>query len=486
MVSPSAISRVTGVEAQYKNFNQGNAAMLNQRVTVIGPGNDDALYDTRKKEIFSAADVAEIYGWGSPLHLVAEQFFPSIGATAEFPVTVIPLKKATGAIAATGSIEADGVASANGSGVVYIGGVAAEFPILKDQTADQVLNAIKDAIDGVLSMPVKTGIVAAGELTLTAKASGEIGNMTTVEIAVNAPGILFSTMDFTGGAIDSDVTSALVKIGNVWETIILNCYSYKNTSRLDKYQQYSDGRWGPLNKMPCVVVHGCIDDYETRTALTDSRPEDAANVLIVSVGSRELPYVIAAKGLINDIATTANKNPAQNYKGRLTGLHAGADDIQEDYNKRNASILKGSSNNIKTGSVAELNDIVTFYHPVSQGKYPSKRYLVDLVKLMNIIYNVRLIMEADELKGAPLVTDETITNNPTAVCPKIIKTYFFNLADSLALAAIIQEPAFTKKGITVKIDNENPKRLNVTFPCKLSGNVEVTSSDIYFGFYVGA
>jgi hypothetical protein len=38
--------------------------------------------------------------------------------------------------------------------------------------------------------------------------------------------------------------------------------------------------------------------------------------------------------------------------------------------------------------------------------------------------------------------------------------------------------------LTVKIDTFNPKRLNVKYPVKLSGNVEVTSADIYFGFYL--
>jgi phage tail sheath gpL-like len=292
-------------------------------------------------------------------------------------------------------------------------------------------------------------------------------------------------MNFSGGALDPDVNPALEKIGAVWETILLNTFSYKDTGRLDKFQLFADGRWGPLNKVPCIVCHGCTDNYETRTAVTEVRENDNRNFLIVSVGSRELPFVVAAKALINDIATTANNNPPQNYKGRLTGLHCGADHVQEDYGVRNAAVYKGASTNIKSGSVAELTDIVTFYHPISQGKYPSMRYVVDIVKLQNVIYNVRVIMEADELKGAPLVTDETVTSNPTAVCPKMIKTFFYNLADSLAKAAIIQESKFTKQNMIVKINNENPKRLDVTFPVKLSGNVEVSSTDILFGFYVG-
>jgi phage tail sheath gpL-like len=487
MVSPSAISRVTGVEAIYRNFNQGNAAMLNQRLSIIGIGNDTTVYDTEKSEFFSAALVAERYGWGSPLHLMAEQLLPSIGPSAQFPVTIIPLRKAEAATAAAGSIGATGTATANGSAVAYIGGIPAEFAIAKAATEADILNAIRTAVNGVLSMPAIAGTVNTEDntLPLTAKWSGDIGNYITIEIESDVPGIVFNTTAFSGGALDPDVTPALEKIGNVWETFILNGFSYKNTSRLDKYQLFVEDRWGPLGKKPCMVAHGCTDNLETRTAVTDLRKYDYANFLIVSTGSRELPFVVAAKGLISDIVTTANENPAQNYKGRLTGLHTGADDKQENYSQLNASIMKGSSNNIKVGNIAELNDIVTFYHPVEEGKYPAKRYVVDLVKLQNIIYNVRLVMEQDSLKGAPLVSDNTITTNPAAVSPKVIKTYFYNLADSLAKAAIIQEPDYTKKNMSVIIDSENPKRVNVVFPVKLSGNVEVSSTDIYFGFYVG-
>lgn len=483
-VSPSTITRVTGVEATFRNFNQGNAAMLNQRLSIIGLGNDNAEYDLTKREFFSAAKVAETYGWGSPLHLAAEQLLPAIGAVAEFPVTIIPLKKAQSAVAAAATLGATGTATANGSGVIYIGGIGAEFPVLKDATADQVLDEIRNAINSVLSMPVRTGELSNGNLPLTAKWSGDIGNLIKVEIIANAPGIVFATANLTGGALDPDVGPALEQIGIAWETFILNTFSYKNTARLDKYQKFVEGRWGALDKKPCIVAHGCTDDLETRTAITKLRENDFANFLVTSVGSRELDFVVAASGMMNDIVTTANKNPPQNYKGRLLGLHTGADNEQETTTQRNASIMAGASNNIKSGGVAELNDVVTFYHPVSEGKYPAKRYVVDIVKLQNIIYNVRLIMEQDSLKGAPLVPDQDIVTNPAAIQPKAIKTMFINLADSLALAAIISDAKFTKKNLKVAIDSENPKRVNVTFPVKLSGNIEVSSTDIYFGFYL--
>jgi phage tail sheath gpL-like len=484
-VSPSAVSRVTGVEASYRNFNAGAAQMLPQRLVIIGVGSDNAVYGGNKREVFSASDVGDMYGYGSPLHLSARQLLPSTGPAAEFPVSIIGLQKATGAIAAAGDVTVTGTASGNGSGRIYIGGIAAEFAFPKASIPSVIAGIIKNAINGILEMPATAGTIEEATVPLTAKWSGALGNKITIEIDGKFPGITFGITGFTDGAGDPDVAPALEKIGTVWETQILNTFDYADTSRLDKYQEFAEGRGGVLEKKPLYIAHGCVDNLETRTAVTDLRVNDASNYLIVSVGSRELPFVVAAKGLINDIVTTANRNPPQNYKGKLTGLHCGADDVQENYSQRNSSITKGSSNNIKTGSVAELNDIVTFYHPQNEGKYPSKRYLVDLVKLQNIVFNVRLIMEADELKGAPLVSDNTVTDNPAAVTPKTIKTMFFNLADSLAKKAIIQEPEFTKKTMSVAIDSENPKRVNVVFPMKLSGNIEVSSTDIYFGFYLG-
>jgi phage tail sheath gpL-like len=183
--------------------------------------------------------------------------------------------------------------------------------------------------------------------------------------------------------------------------------------------------------------------------------------------------------------TTANNNPAQGYKGLLTSLHCGDDSVQENYSQRDLSVKKGSSTNIKNGSVAELTDIITFWHPESEGMFPSRRGVVTMVKLQNIVFNVRLIMEADALKGAPLIADTQPTRNRAAQSPKMIKASLMNLADSLAQEAILAESEFTKRNVSVKLDAANPNRLNNTFPVKLSGNIEITDSLIQFGFLLG-
>jgi phage tail sheath gpL-like len=486
MLPSSAISRVTGVNVEYRNFNSGAGGFLPQRLALFGVGNANAQYSLEKYEtIGSADDVAKRYGYGSPLHLASRQLFPTGGGGATFPVTIYPLAPPESAAAAAGAIEVSGAAAAAGSGIVRIGGIEAEFPIAKAATVTEILPAIKTAINTKLEMPVAAGEIDDGELTVTAKWKGETGNEIKIKVSTELEGLTFAVTAMSGGAIDPDVEPALAAIGQIWETFILSCFSWNKTSRLDQYQLFCEGRWGEFEKKPCLVAHGCTNDYATRTAVTDLRKYDYANFLIPSTGSDELGFVIAARGLVSDIMTNANSNPPLGYSGKLTGLAAGPDKAQENYQTRNNAVAKGASTNIKTGSVAELNDIITFYHPDGEA-IPSRRYVVDLVKLMNVVFNVRMILEADEKKGAPLVSDATPTTNPRAIQPKTVKTELMNLANSLSAAAIIQEPVFTKENLTVKIDSSNPKRLNVAYPCKLSGNVEVTSADIYFGFYLEA
>lgn len=485
-VSASSISRVTGVECTYKNFNTGKAALLPQRLAIIGPGNADAVITDEKYECeASASDVAEKFGYGSPLHLACKQLFPMSGSGATFPVTIYPVKDAEGGVQAAGSVAVSGESTERGSGVLYIGGVKVEFAIGKGEDADTVMGNVRNAINGVLDVPVIAGAIADNKIPLTAKFKGTIGNAITLEWVCDVDGLTFESVAMANGAVDGDIDTALAVIGNTWETVVLDCYLYNNTDNLDKYYNWGIDRWGVLNKKPALVAHGCSANYATRTAVTDARPTDYINFLIQNTGSREMPCVIAAKGLVSDIMTTADKDPACGYKGILAGIHTGKDSDQEVYTVRNMASQKGASTNVKEGSVARLNDIITMYHPVAEGKYPSRKYVVDMMKLMNVVYNVRLIMEADEMIGVPLIPDADVVTNANAVQPKTVRTAFINLAKSLASKALISDAEFTKKNVKVEIDSENPKRLNVQFPVKLSGNIEVSSTDVFFGFYLG-
>lgn len=487
-VSASAVSRVTGITVEPKNFNTGSAAMLPQRLVVIGQGNDGVTYSTKKYVCEGTAyEIGQKYGLGSPLHLAALQLFPTVGAGATFPVTFIGVNMGENDTAATGQITVTGTATSAGSAVINLAGLEIEVVIAKEATATQIMTSIIAAVNAEQNR-VATASQIEGAVNLTARWKGALGNRIHLSVESDVSGVAFTVSAFANGVGTPNITNALTEIGTtVWETFVLNTFDYKNSSGealsiLNDYQTWGEGRWDTLTKMPALVAHGCTDNLTTRTAVSDARKTDYVNFFITSVGSPELPFVVAAKGLLG-ILSVADENPAQNYKNVLSGLMRGEDTAQEAYTARNQSVMKGASTNIVNGSVAQLNDIVTFYHPDADGKYPSRRYVVDAVKLMNIVYNLRLITEADDVVGAPLVPDEQITTNPTALQPKTFKTWFRNLATSLGLNALISDVDFTLDNITVSIDSENSKRVNYVFPVKVSGNVEVVSGDVYFGRY---
>ncbi len=489
-VDASVITRITGVEVKEGDFNKGNSYYLPQRIAIVGQGNSDSQYDTKKYTVLTSEEVAEKYGYGSPLHLATEMLLPAnndgIGA---IPLTIYALKDKDNAIAASGEIAITGTATETKSFKIYIGGISAQVVISKSDDDEAALKKIKDAIDGVLEMPCKTSEVANGKLTLTAKWKGESGNQISINIEdALVSGLTISKTDFKNGAVNPDVNDALNQINDIWETFILNCLNYNDADTLEKYRTFGEGRWVNTVKKPCLVAHGCADDFRTRTAVTDAPAQinDYINFLIVSVGSEELPFRIAARGLAKDIVTTANSNPATNYKGILTQLKAGDDIKQEKFEIRDKAVQLGRSTNIKIGDSAALNDTVTFYHPASD-KLRVRRYVCDIVKIMNILYNCELIFASDDWKGAPLLPDsDDASANANARQPRDAKTELISLAKSLNRDAIISDVDFTLQNIEANIDSQNPKRLNWKFPVKISGNVEVISGDVYVGVYLGS
>lgn len=489
-VDASLITRVVGVSTDFKIFESGRVLFLPQRVALVAQGNTAKSYLTTKYQITSASEAAERYGYGSPIHLMALQLFPANGdGIKSIPVTVYPLEDDGSGVAASGSIAASGTQTSAQEYIVKINKIpAASVNLAVGATASAAITDIKTAIDSVLKMPVNTGSNTGVETTLTleSKWKGESANDIYVEIEGTEAGITFTVTQLTGGATNPDIDDALANIGDVWETIILNGLNYDDTTTLGKLSTYGEGRWGELVKKPLFSVFGTGDNLATRTAITDATAQktDRTNVLIPAPGSKELPFVIAARAVAR-IAVTANNNPPLNYSGRLTGLEGGTEAEQETVTQLQTSLLAGSGTTKLVDGEIELNDTITMYHPTGDTN-PAYRYVVDIVKLQNITFNVKLIFESDEWKGAPLLPDNTPTVNPAAKKPKNAKTALGNLTDNLALQAIVSDPETTKASITANISSTNPKRLDIEFPVLLSGNTEIIDVLQYFGFYFGS
>jgi len=487
-IDASAVARVVGIQTVFKDLRQGSILYLPQRVAVVGQGNTAATFSTTKTQVTSAVQAAELYGYGSPIHLAVRQLFPINGdGVGTIPVTVYPLADDVSGVAATGSVTATGTSTEAGVVYVKINNIVSEAIVIASGTLGVDLEGpITNAINAVLEMPVTA--VANGTTNasdLTSKWAGTSANDIYVEIVGTVAGLTFAVTQLTGGLVNPDVTTALNQVGNVWETMMLNCLDIADTTTLGLYSTFGDGRWGALVRKPLVVFTGnTATTVANATVVSDARPTDKTNAQLVAPGSNDLPFVVAARQLAR-IVKVANNNPPQDYGSQAaTGLTPGADGDQWTYTDRDVAVKAGSSTIEVKDGVVNIADVVTFYHPTGDPT-PAYRFVVDIVKLQNILFNLDLIFATAEWDGAPLIPDDQPTSNPTAKKPKMAVAAVGAMLDSLGLSAIISDPDTAKANTLAEIDALNPKRLNVATTVQLSGNTNVISVDLNFGFYFG-
>lgn len=486
-VDVNAVARVVGIKTQFIPTNVGGVFYLPQRIAVVGQGATAATYPTTKRQVTSAQEAGTLYGFGSPIHLAVSQLLPPNGdGVGSIPVTVYPLEDADSSAAAAGDITASSTATKSGQIVINIGGVrTAPIGIATNDDAAAIHTKIIAAITGNLSMPM-TATQGTGKVDLTAKWTGANTNQLTVTVEGDTDtGVTFAVTDPTGGTVNPDVQTALDQVGDVWETMFLNCMELADTDTLDKFDVFGEGRWGALTNRPMVAFTGHVLKTPTEVlAITDSRKADRTNVALPNPGSLELPLVSAA-GELARIAKVANNNPARDYARQPASyIEPGPDGDQWDYLQRDQAVKGGASTiEIRDGKV-NLSDTVTMYHPEGDPT-PAYRYVCDIVKVMNIIFNVDLIFNTAAWDGAPLIPDDQPTVNPDAKRPKDALAALAALADNLGLEALISDVPHTKANAQSEISSQNPKRLDTVFPVKLSGNANIHSIDLNFGFYFG-
>jgi phage tail sheath gpL-like len=487
-VSSDTVARVVGIKTAYRDLSGGAARILPQRIAVIGQGATTASYSTTKAQVFSANEVGSTYGYGSPLHLAVSQLLPVNGdGVGNIPVTVYPLEDDGSGVASSGSITpVITVAVTNPTNYqISVNNILSEaFTVVAADTVATITAKITTAINAVAEMPV---VATDGTTVVDVDSKWKGASANDIVLAAVGPSgfIDYTLVQPTSGATNPDISAALAQIGGVWESLLLNCLDIADTTTLGLYQTWGDGRYDPLIAKKAVVFTGNTEaTVATAVTVPDARKTDKINVQLVAPGSDDLPFVVAARQLAR-IAVRANSNPPFDYGSlKATGLTPGADGEQWSPTEREFAVKAGSSTTQVEDSVVNLSDTVTFYHPTGD-PLPAYRFVVDIVKLMQIDYNVALIFKNDEWDGAPLVPDDQDVTNPGTKKPKMARSLVYNLIDSLALEAIISDPEFAKSTVQAEISATNPKRLDITFTVKLSGNTNVISIDFYFGFYFG-
>ena len=362
-VDASAVARVLGIKTEFKDLRAGSVLFLPQRIAVVGQGSSASTYDTTKNQVTSAFEAAETYGFGSPIHLACRQLFPSNGdGVGTIPVTIYPLEDDASGVASTGDITPAGTQTEAASYTVKINEIESEsFVINAADSVATIVTAMTNAINATLEMPM----IASDDTTevgLTAKWKGTSTNdlIVSVEGSTTA-GTTFAITQPSGGLVNPDVQDALDQVGDVWESMMLNCLDVGDTTAIAAYSTFGEGRWGALTRKPLIVFSGTTEvDVDNAIVLPESRKTDRTNCQLVAPGSDELPFVVAARQLAR-IAVVANNNPPQDYGSQdASGLVSGTDGEQWTYADRDQAVKGGSSTIEVKDGVINCSDTVTF------------------------------------------------------------------------------------------------------------------------------
>lgn len=486
-IDPTRAASTVGIQTQYKNLAAGGA-FLPIRVALLGQGATASTYSLNKRQVFSSYEVGNVYGFGSPLHLAAINLLPENGdGIGAIPLTVYPLEDNVAGVAATATITpVIGVITQSIAFRVNISNVLSEYFVVEvgDLLAD-VTAKVTAAINAVPAMPF-TAADGATVVNLTSKWKGKSANDAVVSVEGDTgSGMTWTLVQPASGDVNPTVDSALAQMGSVWEVFVVNCLNIDDDTALNTLQTVGEGRRLPETNIPYVTVTGTPQDTVSNAiTIPEARKTDRVNGQVPCPDSDDLPFVIAARSVAR-MAKVAQFNPPVNYNGqRATGLTPGADSAQWTSSEMDAAVKAGSSTIVVKDGIVELEDMVTFYHPTGN-PLPEYRYYRDQICLFQALYQTKLIFEAQEWRGAPLIPDDQPTRNSAAKKPKMAKAAVAKMIDNLALDAIISDPDFSKASIVAGINETNPKRLDISFTIKLSGTTNIISIDLNFAFYFG-
>lgn len=492
------ISRIVGYKITKGNF-ATSSPNLPQRIAVLAEANtaNQGTLDTDAKQITSAQQAGELYGFGSPIYTIARILFPVSGdGVGGIPVVVYPQAEAGGATAKVLEITPTGVATGNGTHTLKIAGrngldgTFYDINIAEGDTTGDISGKIEDAINAVLGAPVSASSTEY-EATVTTKWAGLTANGLSITVDTNGNdlGITYAVNATAAGSGTPSISDALTAFGNDWNTIVINSYGTQSTvvSALEAFNGRPDpsaptGRFSGIVMKPFIALTGSVADNEG--TFTDARKDDVTIAICPAPLSAGLAMEAAANMAVL-FAVVSQNTPHLDVAGRLypdmpTPTSIGT---MATYTNRDLYVKQGCSTVDLSSGRYLVCDFVTTYHKLGENP-PQFRYCRNLMLDLNIRYGYYLLEQINVVDHA-IAEDADIVSVGTVVKPKQWKQIMFAYADDLANRALIVEPDFMKDSVTVGVGTTNPDRLETFFRYKRSGFVRVASTTAEAGFNFG-
>lgn len=262
-------------------------------------------------KVTSYAQATSLYGAGSQLARMFKAFFDNNKIS---DVYGVGLDDAGAGVDATGSIVLGGTVSATGSLVAYIGGVRIAVAATNAMTANELGEALENAVNADTGLPVTANNVA-GTVTFTAKNAGEAGNDIDLRVNYNAgeelpSGITCSVNVMSGGANNPALQDVIDILGDEWYNII--CAPYYDATNLTAIETELTSRFGPLRMIDGEYITSRRGSVGTLSSWGNGRNSKH----VICMHSQGVPCYVPefASALAGQTAKEAQADPARPFQ----------------------------------------------------------------------------------------------------------------------------------------------------------------------------
>ena len=500
-VGSEVLSTVVGYLIKKGDF-QNTTPNLPQRVAILGEANtanQGDLIPSTGKEITSAKQAGEIYGFGSPIHMAMRILRPISGSgIGGIPTYVYPQAVASGATAKIYEITPVGTATKNVTHTVHVAGrtnldgSSYDIAITKDDTATEISAKIADAVNNALGSPL-TANDSTYSTILTSKWKGLTAEDITLSVNNNddAAGISYVVEDVQSGSGTPGIGAALTAFGSAWNTVVLNTYGAV-TSIMDALEADNGiadpdnptGRYTGTIMRPYIALTGSVvDDPST---ITEPRKLNMTIAISPAPLSPGHPLEAAA----NDAILFARKAQDSPHLDIINSFYPdmpvpldGDIGSMKDFVNRDAFVKRGCSTAELVSGRYQIKDFVTTYHPV--GETPAQfRYCHNIMLDLNVFFGY-FTLEQTHVVGKMIAADGDLVTAKNVIKPKTWKAILFGYAVDLTSRGLITDTAFMQESIVVGLSSTNPDRLETSFKYKRTGTARISATEATAGFNFG-
>lgn len=498
-VGSERVAKIVGYRITKGDFKKANPN-LPIRIAVLGEANEanQSTLDLNPKVITSAQQAGQLYGFGSPIHMMMRILRPVNGGGVQaIPTIVYPQSKAAGAVAKVLQITPTGTATANGThtaviaGRTGVDGATYDFEVKTGDTPTEIIAKIRDAVNAVLSTPVIASVIT-GKTVLTSKWNGLTSDKLSVTINTNGNslGITYAVVSSVSGSGTPSVQAALNLFGSEWNTHVVNGYGMDTSTMtlLEAFNGIPDvdnptGRYQGIVMKPFIALTGSVEDDSS--SVTDTRSTQVTIAICPAPLSAGLPLEAAANMCVL-AARQAQDTPhtdvaGMSYPDMPTPINIGS---MASYDNRDTIVQKGHSTVDLISQRYVVQDFVTTYHPVGENP-PQFRYVRSLIQDFNIRFGYYLL-EQTHVVGHSIASDDAVVSVSKVVKPKQWLQIIRNYAEELEKKNLIVDKAFMQESTTVDLDGVNPDRFNSFFRYKRSGFARISSTTAEAGFNFGS